>query len=140
MRIYTLLDFDSIPFEILEVIWHELGRVKEYDGKRDKNGYYYVISICKPLLLVWGQTLAFDSYVRAQLPRIDNGLRYSSRWSLEQWVKVMKELGEHLKKDLKSIEYIRRESEQWYGKNAVIPYGRFLDMYYWEGHKKSHYE
>jgi len=46
LRTYTMLDFDSIPFETLETVWHELGRVKEYNGKRNEYGPYSIISVC----------------------------------------------------------------------------------------------
>lgn len=133
LRTYTLLDFNEIPSEILETIWHELGRAKEYGGRRSVTGYYYIISVCKPLLLIWGQTLAFDSYVRKHIPRNYSVPKYSSRWGLEQWMKVMRGFCECLKKDQKSLDFMRKESERWYGKNATVPYGRFLDIYYWEG-------
>jgi len=133
LRTYTLLDFNKVPFEALEIIWHELGRVKEYNGKRVKHGYYSIISVCKPLLLIWGQTLAFDSFVRKHIPRSYNAPRYSTRWSLDEWMKVMREFSKRLKKDRKILEFIGNTSEERYGKNAIIPYGRFLDIYYWKG-------
>ena len=133
LRTYTMLDFDSIPFETLETSWHELGRVKEYDGKRTKYGYYSVISVCKPLLLIWGQTLAFDSFVRKHIPRSYRAPRYSNRWSLDEWMKVMREFSECLKKDQRILKFIGNESEERYGKNTIIPYGRFFDIYYWKG-------
>jgi len=133
LRTYTMLDFDSIPFETLETVWHELGRVKEYNGKRNEYGPYSIISVCKPLLLIWGQTLAFDSFVRKHIPRSYRAPRYSNRWSLDEWMRVMKEFSECLKKDRKTLEFIGNESEEKYGKDAIIPYGRFLDVYYWKG-------
>lgn len=133
LRTYTLLDFNEIPSEILETIWHELGRVKEYEGRKRTTGYYSVISVCKPLLLIWGQTLAFDSYVRKHVPRSYSVPKYSSRWDLTQWTKVMREFCEHLKKDQKSLGFMRKESERRYGRDSAVPYGRYLDIYYWKG-------
>jgi len=67
LRHYTLLDFERIPVEILENVWNELGRVKEYEGRQNDGGYYSIIAVTKPLLLMWGQTPAFDSYVRKHM-------------------------------------------------------------------------
>jgi len=133
LRTYTLLDFNEIPSEILETIWHELGRVKECEGRKSTTGHYSVISVCKPLLLIWGQTLAFDSYVRKHIPRSYSVPRYSSRWDLQQWIEVMREFCKHLRKDQESLDFMRKESERWYGKDSTVPYGRFLDIYYWKG-------
>lgn len=133
LRTYTLLDFDEIPSEVLETVWHELGRVKEYEGKRSATGYYYVISVCKPLLLIWGQTLAFDSYVRKHVPVSYSVPKHSSKWNLQQWIEAMREFCEHLKKDQESLDFMRKDAEQRYGRNSVVPYGRYLDIYYWKG-------
>ena len=133
LRNITLLDFDDVAFEPLEKIWHELGRVKEHDGNRNINGYYSIISVCKPLLLIWGQTLAFDSYVRKHLPRNYNVPRYSARWSLKQWILAMRKFSGFLEKNRKLLDFMRKESRKRYGRNAVVPYGRFLDIYYWQG-------
>lgn len=133
IKTYTLIDFDNILFECIERIWHELGRVKEYNGNKSKDGYYYIISVCKPLLLIWGQTLAFDSKVRKNVPRSYNVPRYSSRWNLKQWISVMREFSEYLKRDQNCLDVMKKESEKRYGKNTFIPYGRFLDIYYWKG-------
>jgi len=133
IRRYTLLEFDEIPRESLEVIWNEMGRVKEYNGNRDENGYYSIIAVCKPLLLMWGQTLAFDSRVRRHCPQVYGVPRYSARWNLEQWTSVMHRFSKHLNGNINFIQAIRTESERRYGMNFMVPYGRFLDIYYWEG-------
>jgi hypothetical protein len=132
LRRYTLLDFASIPRETLENIWHELGRVKEKDGNRSKYGYYSVISVCKPLLLMWGQTLAFDSFVRKHIPISYHMSKYSCQWNLNEWVRIMKQVSKSLSNDENLLEFIREESEKRYGKKTTVPYGRFLDIFYWK--------
>jgi hypothetical protein len=134
LRKYTLLDFDSIPFEALENIWHELGRVKEKDGNRNKYGYYSVISVCKPLLLMWGQTLAFDALVRKHLPSSYNVSKYSCNWNLTEWIRIMKQFSKSLNINESLMKFMSEESEKRYRKNAIIPYGRFLDIFYWVGY------
>ena len=65
---YSLLEFNEIPDEPLELIWHELGRTKEEHGNKNHGGWYYTVAVCKPLMLLWGQTLAYDSIVRENVP------------------------------------------------------------------------
>jgi hypothetical protein len=67
IRGYSLLEFENIPEEPLRKIWHELGRVKEYEGQMNEEGNYYAIAVCISLLLIWGQTPAFDSNVRKNM-------------------------------------------------------------------------
>lgn len=134
LRRYTLLDFENIPHETLETVWHELGRAKEKDGKRNNNGYYYIIAVTKPLLLIWGQTLAFDSEVRKHLPKNYRIRKYSCRWKLDEWINTMKQLSRDLNTNPRIVEWMRKESKARYGQDVIVPYGRFLDVFYWENH------
>lgn len=131
IRNYTLLDFDKIPYETIETIWHELGRVKEYNGYKNELGKYSIISVCKPLLLIWGQTLAFDSRVRKNCPRRLYVPKYLSKWDLKHWIAVMKKFSSHLKNNLNCINIMSEESVKRYGADTIVPFGRFLDIYYW---------
>jgi len=131
LRNYTLLDFESIPHETLETIWHELGRAKEKEGKRNKNGHYYIIAVTKPLMLIWGQTLALDSHVRKHLPKSYDIPKYSCKWNLDEWINMMKQLSRDLNNDKRIVETMRKESKVRYGEDVIVPYGRFLDIYYW---------
>jgi hypothetical protein len=133
LRKHTLLDFENIPNKALESVWHELGRAKENDGEANDYGLYSVISVCKPLLLFWGQTPAFDSKVRKSMPqeyRID---KYSGNWNLQEWKRVMSQLSRELNEDKDAIEFMKKRTLELYGKNSIIPYGRFIDIYYFEG-------
>jgi len=67
-RRYTLLEFDEVPFEPLKWVWRELGRVKEKDAMGNEGDSYYVMAVCKPLMFLWGQTMAFDTNVRRHCP------------------------------------------------------------------------
>ncbi|MHA1360614.1 MAG: hypothetical protein ACTSRC_21035, partial [Candidatus Helarchaeota archaeon] len=85
---YDLTRFNEIPRGDLEEIWHELGRVKEYGGCRNSRGRYNVIAVCKPLMLLWGQTLAFDSNVRYNISGMD--IRMGQyQWTFEKWYDAM---------------------------------------------------
>lgn len=89
----------------MRLIWHELGRVKEKDGKRNEFGYYFIVATCKPLIFLWGQTLAFDSRVRKYFPK-----RYDvpkgNRWSFEDWKEVMEKIEDDLKREPKGCKVI----------------------------------
>jgi len=132
LRNYTLLDFESIPRETLETVWHELGRAKEKDGRKNKNGYYYIIAVTKPLMLMWGQTLALDSHVRKHLAKNHKIPKYSCKWNLDEWTNTMKQLSRDLNTDQRIVESMRKESKARYEQDMIVPYGRFLDIYYWE--------
>lgn len=48
LRVYPLLEFNKIPNHLLELVWHELGRVKEYNANMNDACCYYIVSVCKP--------------------------------------------------------------------------------------------
>lgn len=128
IRNFTLLEFDLIPKEELKLVWNKLGLVK--DGKEDHLGRYLVISVCKPLMLMWGQTLAFDTNVRAHSPRwVPSKNRY--RWSFQEWESVMKTFQDELKQDSEAVALFKEVSLEKYKTDSVVPYGRFLDIYYY---------
>jgi len=130
IRKYTLLEFSKVPNESLESIWHELGCVKESDGNKNPGGYYNVISICKPLMLLWGQTLAFDLRVRENIPRGYNVSKHKTRWKFEKWSRVMERFQGGLKQNSEVVDLLKKVSLRKYGTNSIVPYGRFLDIYY----------
>lgn len=137
VRSYTLLEFDKIPDEPLRLIWHELGRAKEDDGKKNPAGYSYIVSICKPLMFLWGQTLAFDSLVRENAPSRYN-IPKSNQWSFENWARVMEKIQQDLKQSSEVVDFFKEISTEKYGTDSIVPYGQFLDLYYWvEGKEKK---
>jgi len=130
---FSLLDFEKIPRDPLETLWHELGRVKERNGERNDSGYYSIIAICKPLLLLWGQTLAFDSKVRKNIDRRFHIPKYIGKWVLNDWIEGMSRISKMLLESPECIKMIQEESYRRYGQKSPVPYGRFLDIYYFEG-------
>ena len=52
-------------------------------------GYSCARAVCKPLLLLWGQTLAFYSYVRKKINRKFQIPKYIGKWILDDWIKGM---------------------------------------------------
>lgn len=133
IRNLSLLEFDKVPIEPLAEIWHELGRVKEADGKMNEQGIYSIIAVCKPLLLIWGQTLAFDSNVRKNLGGRFQIPKYQGKWVFSEWIDGMYQICEELNGSPECIKAIEKESHSRYGMNTPVPYGRFLDIYYFEG-------
>ena len=130
IRSFNLLEFSEVPDEQLELIWHELGRVKDKDGNRNPVGYYYIIAICKPLIFLWGQTLAFDSLVQKYIPRTYN-IPKRNRWNFNDWKEVMEKIQRDLRQSGEVIDSFREVSREKYGIDSIVPYGQFLDLYYW---------
>jgi len=130
IRSFSLLEFDRIPSELLELIWHELGRAKEEGGNRGVFGLYYVVAITKPLMFLWGQTLAFDSIVRTHIPGQYN-VSTHNRWRFKEWNRVMRTFHNYLRQKPGVVELFKKVSLEKYGTDLVVPYGQFLDLYYW---------
>lgn len=130
---YTILEFNEMPIEPLHTIWHELGRVKEKDGQKNQWGLYSIIAVCKPLLLLWGQTLAFDSKVRKNIAGVYQIPRYNSRWGFNVWFDGMRNISNALNDSPSCIKALKKLSSIRYGEEIRVPYGRFLDIYYFEG-------
>lgn len=132
IRRFNLLDFDMVPDKALRQIWDELGKVKP--PKNSSSGEYLVMAVTKPLMFLWGQTPAFDSQVREnmswelKLSALDN-----DRWTFDDWHKAMESLQGILKKDTSFVKHLGEASEREYGMNLTVPYGRFIDTYfYWK--------
>jgi len=128
---YSLLKFEEIPEKSLEHIWHELGRVKEFEGKKNERGYYYVIAVCKPLLLIWGQTPAFDSKVRKNLPGKYGISNYKFKITFHEWYELMTKISRELINNNDCVKLINDLNYERYGVSNPVPYGRYLDIYYW---------
>jgi len=136
IRQYSLLEFQQIPDEPLRLIWDTLGRIKEKHGISRTNSEYFIIAICKPLMFIWGQTLAFDSINRINI-RKDRSLEITetpqrnSRWSYSQWKTIMQDFQTELLKAPEVIDYCQSRSHQIFGTDFDVPYGRYLDLYYY---------
>ena len=131
IREYSLLEFDRVPSEPLESIWHELGCVKEPDQYPNPGGYYPAMATTKPLMFLWGQTLAFDSWVRGFMPKFSLSGLTDNKWSFETWKNVMMKFQEMLKQQPDIVELFEKLSLEEYGTDSIVPYGQFIDLYYW---------
>jgi hypothetical protein len=130
IRKYSLLEFNSIPDEPLKLIWHELGCVKTKEEK-SRSGYYLIMGTTKPLMLLWGQTPAFDSVVRAKMPKFGIPRLTDNYWDFMIWKTVLTKFQEGLKQQPEVIQVFREVSREEYGSDSITPYGQFLDLYYW---------
>jgi len=128
IRNYSLLDFHKIPDAPLKLIWHELGRVKTESGNRTAQGDYPVISVCKPLMFIWGQTLPFDSKNRDNIVYL---FPLGALWDFKWWKEALEDLQKELLRHRSIIAYCRKKAIKIYKSDYVIPYGRFLDIYYY---------
>lgn len=136
IRQYSLLEFQEIPEGQLLFIWHALGRVKERCGIKRADSDYFLISVCKPLMFLWGQTLAFDSINRINI-RNDRSFEFThtppsrSRWSFSCWKSVMQDLQRQLLKSQDIVDYCKSYSYEIFGSNSLVPFGRYLDLFYY---------
>lgn len=129
IRRFSLLEFDRVPDAPLELIWHELGSVKEYE--KNPGGYYPAMATTKPLMFLWGQTLAFDSVVRGFMPKFGFSGLTDNNWSYETWRKVMLEFQDALRQRPDAVELFKKVSLNEYETDSIVPYGQFIDLYYW---------
>ena len=129
IRSQSLLSVNKVEALTLHQIWDELGRVKEPDGQVTRGSEYYVIAVCKPLMLLWGQTLAFDSNVRKNVP-FHLGILRQPRWRFERWMRVLKQFQIRLQQNPAFIAHLEQTALKGFGNSEPTPFGRFLDMYY----------
>jgi hypothetical protein len=137
IRGYSLLEFDEIPHKPSEMIWHELGWVKTFE--KNNSGYYLAMATTKPFMFLWGQTLAFDSVVRKRMPRFNILGISDNYWSFEKWRKVMMRFQESLKHQPQVADLFKEISSKEYGTSSIVPYGQFIDLYYWVRCQQSVY-
>lgn len=123
---YSLKNIDEVPRTHLKSIWVELGKVKS----ESKSDYQYVISVCKPLMLMWGQTLAFDSKVRKNIP---HPVTAKSRWKFETWISILQDFSHKINQNPEIIDFFKEWSRKEFGTVDPVPYGRFLDIYFYSG-------
>lgn len=130
MRNLTLFDIKQFDMKQFQRIWQELGDVKIVKTSGNSENPL-VMSVCKPLMLLWGQTLAFDTRVRGNYY---DEYKYSflrkNRWSSQEWLCSLFLSYSLLEKNKEFTEYLKKHSLGKYGKDCSIPYGRLLDIYY----------
>jgi len=133
-RRFVLPMFDETPSDALEVLWNELGRIKEIDAKTSNDTSYYVVAVCKPLMFLWGQTPAFDSTVRRNIWRwsVPSEAVNGPKWSFETWKSVMHNLAALVQQNNGMTTLFEKRAERKFGRGCIVPYGRFLDVYFYE--------
>jgi len=136
IRNISLLEFDKAPRNVLKTIWNKLGRVKEYDGTENIFSNYYVMSTTKQLMFLWGQTLAFDQLVRDIMPSSNYSGARARKWTFDLWHNVMSEFQKRVLEMQDFIDLCHTICLEEFGNDEIIPYGQFIDLYYWIGAKE----
>jgi hypothetical protein len=134
VRKYSLLEFHSIPEKYLRVLWNEMGAVKDM-GKNGR-GLYLAMAATKPLMFLWGQTLAFDSIVRRDLPKFGVTRPSNNNWTFEDWKEVMNKVSLLLNSQLPLVNIIKEICLKEYNTDSIVPYGQFMDLYIWANDPK----
>jgi hypothetical protein len=129
LRNYSLLQLEEIDIDLLQKIWNQLSSVKQENGLSTDTPL--IVSIGKPLMLLWGQTTALDSRVRRTLSK-DYSFSFMdfNRWTFKQWLYSLYLHSKFLKENPQLIDIIENKSIEKYKVDQPIPYGRFLDIYY----------
>lgn len=128
IRGINLIEINSLPWDYMKKIWHELGRVKKQDGTRSPQGYYYIIAVSKPLMLLWGQTPGFDENVRGNAK--DLGINKERTWNFSDYKKALVTLSNELCSNAKIIDCSRKRAQKQLDTDSFVPFGRYLDCYY----------
>ncbi len=119
LRKYSLLEFKNIPEDILKEIW-------ETPFKSPKT----VMSVCKLFMFIWGQTLAFDSQIRKNIPFAFTDT-YAYAYTLKKWQNIMGKYSDYLNSHRDVKNFFDNLAFKEYGNNSIVPYGRFFDFWYW---------
>ena len=113
-----------------------MGRTKEENGKKNEEGAYYIVAIAKPLMFLWGQTLAFDSIIRKLIPCLNIPKIRNPVWTYEMWKNVMTFFQHSISNQANFVKLCGEISKNEFGSKKIVPYGQFLDLYYWVGGRK----
>lgn len=135
LRKYSLLEIEEISEALLKNVWDEIGCVKSLEKNRP--GYYLVMGATKPLMFLWGQTPAFDSVVRKEMPKFGITGLTCDHWNFEMWKKVLASFKDELEQQHGLIEFLKQMSKDEYNTDRIVPYGQFIDLYYWTPRRKS---
>jgi hypothetical protein len=136
IRKYDLLSFNKAPRDQLKIIWNKLGSVKETRGDENPTSCYFTVAATKPLMFIWGQTLAFDDYVRKIMPTMPLAGIDTDRWTFTLWYTAMNRFQEWVLEQEEYIEVMRETARTNFGSDELVPYGQFIDLYYWLAVKK----
>jgi hypothetical protein len=137
IRGFSLLDFDKAPSDELKTLWNKLGCVKEDDGAENNPPVYFAVAITKPLMFLWGQTPAFDEYVRNRMPVMNSSGLETNRWSFSMWYGAMRWFQDWLRNQPEFLSYAREISAEEFGSKNSVPFGQFIDLNYWVSERRS---
>ena len=114
----------------------------------------------KFLMFLWGQTPAFDEYLRSSYAQkmwnkiIDDKSHVSghserpqppwphkNRWIFSEWTNALNLIGGKLRENLLLRLKIKELNEIYFGSktdNCIVPYGFFIDAYLWQSRSESY--
>ncbi len=138
IRNYSLLTFDQAPRDDLKILWNKLGCVKEEDGEENTPPIYFVVAVTKPLMFLWGQTPAFDDYVRRRMPAMNGNGLTDNRWSFTMWYNAMRWFQDWVGGQPEFQSFAREISSAEFGSEDSVPYGQLVDLNYWVAEKLTH--
>ncbi|MHA1714331.1 MAG: hypothetical protein ACTSXP_01695 [Promethearchaeota archaeon] len=126
----------------LKRIWNELGVVKVGNETSRELMRYLIMPITKVLMFLWGQTPAFDKYVRenmnesSQLASIVSSRDY---WTFNEWIVTLKVIKDKTTDSLKAMfdETALEEYNVAPRRGYLIPYGQFIDCCFWVYDKEN---
>ena len=148
IRSKTLLDIvvDNISEDLkkhLNHIWEKLASVKD-EGNSGEG--FLIMAPTKFLMFLWGQTPAFDEYLRMSYAKKewnkissnrqdDHPWAQKNRWTFKEWIKALNSIGEEIRKNdmLKAkLQELNKKYFENETDNRIIPYGFFIDAYLWQ--------
>ena len=83
------------------------------------------------MMFLWGQTLAFDSYVRDKMPTGKVKFTKELTWTFNMWHNVMLEFQERILAQPEFIHLCKEICLREFGTDELVPYGQYYDLYYW---------
>lgn len=147
IRKFNVLDIETEDFQIdtLKVVWTKLALIKDGNEEKKSRGEYLIMPPTKFLMFLWGQTPAFDEFLRGK----DNRQKaenfkihiYSNNyWSFDNWFDTLKLISKALNgNDIfrKTIENLNEKYFNGVLGSSYVPYGFFIDAYFWQSVKEK---
>lgn len=135
----------------LSKVWNNLGHIKDPNNSGNS---LLVMAPTKFLMFLWGQTPAFDSYLRSEAakrawdvirgkrPEVSEYCRPTElswpskdRWAFDDWRFTLELIGTKVRENYQLKKKIEELSEEYFKTNSgdwAVPYGFFIDAYLWQ--------
>ena len=127
----------------LNDLWEKLASIKD---KENSEKSFLIMAPTKFLMFLWGQTPAFDEYLRTRYAKglwnkssgdelNKNPWTRNNRWTFKEWIGALNLIGDRIRKNnlLKTkLEELNDRYFESKSENRIIPYGFFIDAYLWQ--------